>query len=173
QDYLYLLDNVRFKALRFAKLGSRTAFSDLRAQSQKISSAVDYAEEWKKICVNDLGISATAIEDIEPSAAEIGYSSFLESQTMIDDWFSLYIITIPCVYGWNRIAERLDKDPRTDKSTRFYKTWIEPNLDDQYGKKLSQFIEANRGVYTSSANKSVWNHLFRTALKFEIGLFDS
>ncbi|KAK0721930.1 hypothetical protein B0T26DRAFT_749398 [Lasiosphaeria miniovina] len=33
QDYLSLLDDVRFKALRFAKLSSTTPFSDLRAQS--------------------------------------------------------------------------------------------------------------------------------------------
>ena len=36
-----------------------------------------------------------------------------------------------------------------------------------------EFIEANRQFWTSDNDKNVWNTLFRTALKFEIGLFDS
>ena len=95
---MYLLDNARFKALRFAKLNPTTPFDDLRAQSQKIASAVGIAEDWKTMCVNELGIPASEMESIEPSAAEIGYASFLNGQTSIDDWFSLYIITVPCIY---------------------------------------------------------------------------
>lgn len=36
-----------------------------------------------------------------------------------------------------------------------------------------EFIEKERGLYASSVNENVWNELFRTALKFEIALFDS
>ncbi|KAK0727625.1 hypothetical protein B0T26DRAFT_868878 [Lasiosphaeria miniovina] len=173
QDYLYLLDDVKFKALRFSKLNSRTSFSFLQVQADKIASAVKYAGEWKQTCIDDLGIPPAAMGDIEPSAAEIGYASFLRSETALDDYLSLYIITIPCVYGWGQIAKMLDQDPKTDKSSSFYKTWIQPNLDEQYGKQLSQFIEANRPLYASTVNDVEWNDLFRTALKFEIGLFDS
>lgn len=98
QDYLYLLDNVRFKALRFAKLNPTTPFDDLRVQSKKIAGAVDITEDWKTMCTDELGIPASEMESIEPSTAEIGYASFLNGQTIVDDWFSLYIITIPCIY---------------------------------------------------------------------------
>ncbi len=101
QDYLYLLDSVKFKALRFAKLNSCTPVSEILDQSTKITSAVTYAEEWKKICTDQLGIPKAEMENIESSAAEIGYASFLQSRVFLDDWFSLYIITIPCVYVRN------------------------------------------------------------------------
>jgi thiaminase len=113
------------------------------------------------------------MERIEPSAAEIGYASFLDGQTIIDDWLSLYIITIPCIYGWSEIARTLDRDPGTDRTTVFYRTFIQPNLNDESGRKLCQFIEANRPHWASDVTVTAWNTLFRAALKFEIGLFDS
>ncbi|KAK4159875.1 hypothetical protein QBC43DRAFT_360863 [Cladorrhinum sp. PSN259] len=57
QDCLYLLDDVRFEALRFAQLSLMNQFNGLRTQSQKISDAIDYAGEWKKTCINHLNIS--------------------------------------------------------------------------------------------------------------------
>jgi hypothetical protein len=38
---------------------------------------------------------------------------------------------------------------------------------------LPEFIEANRPLWASDITENAWNTLFRTALKFEIGLFDS
>ncbi|KAK4220656.1 hypothetical protein QBC38DRAFT_172356 [Podospora fimiseda] len=173
QDYLYLIENVRFKALRFAKLKSTAQLEEWRAQSQRITSAVNIVEDWRKTCIEDLKIPASEMKNIEPSAAQIGYASFLNGQTILDDWFSLYITTIPCIYGWSQIAKRLDEDPRTDHGTPFYKTFIKPNLESESAKKLCQFIEANRKFWSSGVTENVWNTLFRTALKFEIALFDS
>jgi len=94
------------------------------------------------------------------------------------------------------------RDTDTRKiATVFYKTFIEPNLNDESGRKLcrklpppplsctlatylgsghsfankfsQEFIEANRPFWTSDITENAWNTLFRTALKFEIGLFDS
>ncbi|KAI1119480.1 hypothetical protein F5Y14DRAFT_457747 [Nemania sp. NC0429] len=155
QDYLYLLDSIRFKALRFAKCNFRGDLNDMKTESDKIARAVGYAQDWKQTCISKLRIPESEMDNIQPSVAEMAYSGFLQNQTSQDDWFSLYVIMIP------------------SKDTVFYETWIQPNLGDASAQKLSRFLEANRGANTSPVNKDRWNELFRNALKLELELFNS
>ena len=95
---MYLLDDVKFTALRFAKSDFRADIEEMRRQSQKIATAIDYADEWKTTCIEQLEISESEMDRVESNEAEIGYAGFLQNQTSLDDWFSLYVITIPCIY---------------------------------------------------------------------------
>lgn len=173
QDFLCLLDTIRFKALRFSKSNFRGYLGVMRTEAKKISSAVDYADQWRNKCINELGILGSEVDETDSNVAEIAYAGFLQNQTSLDDWFSLYVITAPCLYGWNQIAKKLKEDRRTKEDTIFFKTWIVPNLDSKYAENLSKFLEANRGMYDSAVAKNKWNELFRTSLKLELGLFNS
>jgi len=98
QDYLYLLDNVRFKALRFAKSSFRTDLLEMITESEKITRAVRYAEEWRRKCTTQLHIPESEMNSAQSNIAQTAYAEYLQNQTFLDDWFSLYVLTIPCIY---------------------------------------------------------------------------
>ena len=93
---MYLVDIVRFKALRFAK-ADFISLDDMLNESQKIARAVEFAKNWKKTCIEELGIPHD-IETTERSVAEMAYAGFLQNETTLEDWLSLYVILIPCYY---------------------------------------------------------------------------
>jgi thiaminase len=100
QDYLYLIDSIKFKALRFAKGNFRFGLDQMDQESLKINTAVGYAREWREICINKLDIPAIEMNsnELHSNISELAYAAFLQNQTSIDDWFSLYVVWIPCVY---------------------------------------------------------------------------
>ncbi|RYP10174.1 hypothetical protein DL765_008193 [Monosporascus sp. GIB2] len=164
---------IRFKALRFAKSDINDNLEEMATESKKITSAVGYAKDWKEVCLKQLQIPESDMNNIKASMAEMAYTGFLQNRVSLDSWFSLYVIMIPCIYGWHQIAKKLENDPKTNKKTKFYETWIKPNLDDNSANKLSAFLESNREFHTSGFTTSRWAQLFVTALKLELCLFDS
>ncbi|KAI1172042.1 hypothetical protein F4777DRAFT_23510 [Nemania sp. FL0916] len=112
------------------------------------------------------------MDNIQPSVAELAYSGFLQNQTSLDDWFSLYVIMIPCVYRWQKIARSLIKTRELRKTPYFTihgsnSTWV------MHLHESSHFLDANRGANTSLTNRDRWNELLHNALKLELELFNS
>ncbi|KAI4184205.1 MAG: hypothetical protein L6R41_004906 [Letrouitia leprolyta] len=115
QDYYYLINLIRFRAARLAKFRVDANFWDLETEVAKISKASTYAKDF---CQNCLGFQKTTEgkwerdklllplawnkEDLDtpngPSVAVLGYNSFLQDRVSLDDWFTLYIATVPCIY---------------------------------------------------------------------------
>ncbi|KAJ4487544.1 heme oxygenase-like protein [Lentinula aciculospora] len=181
QDYFYLLDSVKFMALRLAKV----PFDDfdvekLQDEADSVAKYPGYANDWFKTCVGELGLSADDFR-VERTIAEIAYSQYLMHNAQADDWYNLHVILIGCYWGWCKLAVELYKSDNTDKNTIFYKNWILPNIDltsgkpeiAQSAKTLSKFLDMNVGMMTSGVSRAQGKDLFRTALRLETSLFNS
>ncbi|KAJ8078998.1 hypothetical protein PM082_013285 [Marasmius tenuissimus] len=199
QDYFYLVDSIKFYALRLTKVG--TDLDDIKAQELKIRRCVEYAEEWKKICIDreQLGIEESRLAKTkaktpnntdsraeqqgadespaptERSIAELAYSNYLQNHTSSESFFNLHVVTAACIYGWHKLAERLIKDSRT-KDNFFCKYWIKEALRSKSYEKLDKFLTDQKSAYEAQEegiSTKRWNELFRTALRLEVALFES
>ncbi|KAI0653726.1 hypothetical protein C8Q70DRAFT_1059043 [Cubamyces menziesii] len=182
QDYFYLVDYVKFKALRLATV-LQYDLNALKTELQSVSHTYGDAEGWKKTCIDDLGIDSAVFNTAERSVAELAYANFLQNNCRMEDWFNLHVIVIACIYGWSVLSLKLYNDPKTDKTTQFYKTFIEGNLDlsdpenpqlARSARTLSAFLTANSQRWTSIIDdKEQYGLLFRTSLRLEVALFNS
>ncbi|KAK7454097.1 hypothetical protein VKT23_011608 [Stygiomarasmius scandens] len=182
QDYFYLLDSVRFKALRFATLPYDDFDLDkLDQEIKSVTNSTGYARDWFITCVEQLGVSEEDFR-VERSIAELAYSQYLQNNAQGDDWYNLHVVLIGCYWGWCKLALDLYQQPTTKKDTAFYKTWILPNVDTtdpnrpdftKSAKVLSKFLDQNAAIMTSELSRDKAKHLFRTTLRLEVSLFES
>ncbi|KAI1083156.1 hypothetical protein F5B20DRAFT_528780 [Whalleya microplaca] len=176
QDYFYLVDFVQFKALRmttYSEFNATQLLSVMNTEAPSVEHSVRDAWAFRnETLAGDLSIPLEDIDNRQRAGAELAYADWLQKNLDLG-WFTLHVMTIPCVYGWGVVADKLERSNTTLKDTIFYKTWIQANNDPSYGQKLSDFLEAYKADYDSAdANKS-WTAVFRQALQFEIDLFNS
>ncbi|EIN03265.1 heme oxygenase-like protein [Punctularia strigosozonata HHB-11173 SS5] len=182
QDYFYLVDWVGFRALRFATLPHDDFNLDaLDNELASVSRTTSYVKDWFQTCINNLGVTESQFK-VERSIAEIAYAQFLQNNARSDDWYNLHVILIGCYWAWCKLALKLYNDPTTDKTTTFYKYWIQANLDltnpnqpdfTSSAKALSLFLDQNESAWSSSQSRTQATDLFRSALRLEVALFDS
>ncbi|KAI0776846.1 heme oxygenase-like protein [Trametes elegans] len=191
QDYFYLIDYVKFKALRLVSVPNpvpNIPASDkdprpaLDTETSSVGRSYGYAVDWLKKCRDGLGIPVATVAQTERSIAELAYGNFLQSNALTDDWFNAHIIVIACVYGWSKLALELYNDPSTVKDTPFYKYWIMENIQFDEAKKpvladsavaLANFLAKNESLFSSQNDRDQYQTLFRTNLRLEIAFFDS
>jgi hydroxymethylpyrimidine/phosphomethylpyrimidine kinase len=67
-------------------------------------------------------------------AACTAYSRYCLDIGTSEDWFALQISLIPCLLGYNVIAERLKKEQETNppKGKNPYRTWIDNYTAEDY-----------------------------------------
>ncbi|KAL7935504.1 hypothetical protein V8C35DRAFT_273563 [Trichoderma chlorosporum] len=136
QDYYYLMAQVKFQALRLNSIPDHDV-EGIKHGAGSISDSAEFATEWLNTCTKELGITEDQIKKTPRSAAELGYESYLHSNAHKVTWFGLHVITIPCYYGWHKLAEKLESHLDTKKDTKFYATFIKPNITDYYANRLS------------------------------------
>ena len=116
QDYYYLLNLVRFRAGRLTKFRGDASLWNLKSEIAKIDSAYKFAVTFRQQCLgkvlipdtdeyrdekllNDLKIDEKDLSDPNgPGVAVLGYNSFLQDRVALEEWVTLYIATIPCIY---------------------------------------------------------------------------
>lgn len=96
QDYFYLIDYVKFKALRLVSIPT-SDLDALKSEVQSVGNSYGYAKEWHDTCVSTLGIPESRFTD-ERSVAELAYANFLQNNARLEDWFNLHVIMIACDY---------------------------------------------------------------------------
>lgn len=176
QDYYYLVDYVQYKALRmttFSETFPTELLSVLGEETESIQGDIEYAWSTRNdTLATSLSVPLDVVDSGKRAVAQLAYSDWLQKNLDLG-WFTLHVMSIPCIYGWVKLAERWDGNNATRKDTVFYKTWIEPNLDPIYGNELMDFLEANKDAYYSANANQTWTSVFRQALQFEIDLFNS
>ncbi|KAG7439712.1 uncharacterized protein BT62DRAFT_1013596 [Guyanagaster necrorhizus] len=175
RDYLYLIEYVRFVHYRDLQEPSAHTKEGLVNLLGSVSDNVDYVEGNYETCItptpNGIGIPEEELLNEKPSPALLGYTSWEQLSGITDDSFSNFVRAIPCVYGWNKIAEKLQSEGDGEQGTLFYKSWFQANLDDSYASTLSEYLEANHSTYDSPGNKDKWSVAFHEACQFETALF--
>ncbi|GME30203.1 uncharacterized protein LTHEOB_9951 [Neofusicoccum parvum] len=165
--------------------------SVLGEETESIQGDIEYAWSTRNdTLATSLSVPLDVVDSGKRAVAQLAYSDWLQKNLDLG-WFTLHVMSIPCIYGWVKLAERWDGNnatrkgmqlnstsvsmatPLTRADTVFYKTWIEPNLDPIYGNELMDFLEANKDAYYSANANQTWASVFRQALQFEIDLFNS
>ncbi|KAI0012091.1 hypothetical protein F4779DRAFT_614801 [Xylariaceae sp. FL0662B] len=176
QDYYYLVDYVQFKALRMtttAEFSATQLLATLDAETASVQGSVDDAWGFRNgTLARDLAVPLDAVDGGRRAGPELAYADWLQKNLDLG-WFALHVMTIPCIYGWGRLAAKLESSNTTRRDTVFYRTWVQANNDPSYGQNLSDFLESYRADYESADAKRTWTAVFRQALQFEIDLFDS
>ncbi|KAL9086346.1 MAG: hypothetical protein Q9165_007132 [Trypethelium subeluteriae] len=178
QDYFYLEDYVKYKALRLNTLpvGNLTA---LEAEVSSVLSDAESAISAGQSYVKDLHGNTSDLAEGNRNIEELAYGNWLQNSASSEDWFNLHVMIIPCIYGWTKLADGLLNDPSTKNDTIFFSTWIQPNTDPSYANDLSAFLDANKLLWENEVDTGTegtmgkWNSLFRTALQLEVALFAS
>ncbi|KAI1639313.1 hypothetical protein F4809DRAFT_657806 [Biscogniauxia mediterranea] len=174
QDYYYLVQTAQHKAFLLPTIAPTD--SELAAQINETTESMikdlGYASDFREILHDTFNVSDAVIDSNTLEAAGLGYVKWLQENTNLG-WFAFQVSRIPCIYGWAELAYILDSLPNVNKSTIFYREWINANMGWDYGDKMSKRFEDSLKLFNNSETFPLYNRLFRQGLRFEIAFFES
>ncbi|KAJ7878010.1 hypothetical protein B0H14DRAFT_2712387 [Mycena olivaceomarginata] len=168
QDTLYLETCAR---LKMAAAAWSDSFTDVKNFVPRHMSSLEYVTKSKEILISMLGIPENII-DTTPRSKNLDASEkfYRDSIQKEDAFFAYYVVLLPCVLSYWRIAERLMEDPSTVRSAVYHPAWIEVNYDRSSADKYIKFINAN---IMAKGGVDRWNSVFRIACLLEADLFNT
>ncbi|KAJ7796428.1 hypothetical protein B0H14DRAFT_3158061 [Mycena olivaceomarginata] len=171
QDKMYLETCARLKMMAVA---ASPEYEALEIFSVRHKSSLEYVEKLKEICITMLGIPESTINatprSVELDASECFYMACLRKE---DALLGYYVVLLPCVLTYWRIAERLMNDLSTAKNEHhvvYHPAWTVVNYDDSSVGKYTKFINEN---IAAKGGVDRWNHIFRIACMLEAELFNT
>ncbi|KAJ7744662.1 hypothetical protein B0H16DRAFT_1559759 [Mycena metata] len=155
--YLKTCTQLKFLALGTAAYGEEVEGFDVRYK-------VEYSNKLAEICGTMLGITKSAMEATMPSTELDTTEQFYRKALQSDKaWLGYYVVLLPCVLIYFKIAERLMKDPSTYAPNLLYPlSW----LTKQQPEFINKNIALNGGVKD-------WNWMFRIACERELEIFNT
>ena len=90
---------------------------------QEIKLHVSFCKEY--------GLSIEEMERREEDQACTAYTRYVLDVGQSEDWMALQIALLPCLIGYGIIASRLHNDPKTTRTSRYWK-WIETYIAEDY-----------------------------------------
>ncbi|KAK8115352.1 hypothetical protein PG999_007421 [Apiospora kogelbergensis] len=177
QDYYYLLEYAQNEAFIWK---SDLPQSELQLSTQmnrairSLQDGLEYSMEFRHNLTSPdhLNVSEKVVEAGHLQAAPLGYVKWLRESTELG-WFGFQVAKIACSYGWGELAHQLLVSDNTNKRTKFFQEWIEPNADWSYGSRLSEHLEKVKAQYVTDETFEAYSLLFRQGISFEIGFFQS
>ncbi|KAF8149743.1 hypothetical protein K438DRAFT_1779223 [Mycena galopus ATCC 62051] len=168
QDMFYLETCAR---LKMNAVASSPNFADIETFEFRHKSSIEYVKKLKEICITMLGIPESTIKNtprsVQLDTSERFYKDCLRNE---DALLAYYVVLLPCVLTYWRIAERLWNDPSTAKNVVYYPAWIVVNHDPSSVGKYIKFINEN---IAAKGGVDRWNYTFRIACLLEAGLFNT
>ncbi|KAF8136871.1 hypothetical protein K438DRAFT_1786440 [Mycena galopus ATCC 62051] len=139
QDKLYLETCAALKMMAFA---ASPSIEDIKDFGVRHKSSLKYVENLEKICSSMLGIPESTMNTIprsvELDASEHFYKDSLRNE---DALLGYYIVLLPCVLTYWKIAERLMNDPSTVKNVVYHPAWTVVNYDSSSVGKYTTYQE--------------------------------
>ncbi|KAM6491916.1 hypothetical protein JOM56_012554 [Amanita muscaria] len=168
QDTLYLETCAR---LKMAAVAQSSNFKDVENFVPRHMSSLEYVKKSKEILISMLGVPESII-DTTPQSKHLDASEkyYMSSIRQEDAFFAYYVVLLPCVLSYWRIAERLMDNPSTVRNVVYHPAWIEINYDRSSADKYIKFINAN---IMAKGGVDRWNHIFRIACLLEADLFNT
>ncbi|KAJ7775548.1 hypothetical protein B0H16DRAFT_1713131 [Mycena metata] len=166
QDWHYLKTCA---LLKMSALGSGTYSKEI--EEFDVRYKVEYMRKLEEICSTMLGVPKSAME-ATPRSVQLDTTERFYKKALQDDnaWLGYYIILLPCVLTYWKIAERLMHDPSTAKNVVYHRAWTVVNYDDSSVGKYIKFINAN---IAAKGGVDQWNWTFNLACLLEAKLFDT
>ncbi|KAI6009768.1 hypothetical protein BKA83DRAFT_4415326 [Pisolithus microcarpus] len=170
QDMKYLETCAQLKMIAAAESDD---FEEVRAFDARHKKSLQYVDSLKTICITKLGIPASIIEATprsdELKTSERFYKVALHDRHE-DAFFGYYVVLLPCVLSYWKIANRLMHTTSTVKNVVYHTTWTEENDDDSSVVKYTKFINEN---IAAKGGVDQWNYIFNIACMLEAQLFDT
>ncbi|KAJ7235013.1 hypothetical protein B0H12DRAFT_1327574 [Mycena haematopus] len=168
QDKLYLETCAR---LKMSAVATSPNFKDVETFEFRHKSSLEYVKHLQETCVTMLGIPESTINNtprsVELDASERFYQDSLRNEHAM---LGYYVVLLPCVLTYWKIAERLMNDPSTAKNVVYYPAWIVVNYDPSSVGKYTKFINEN---IAAQGGIDRWNYIFRIACQLEAKLFNT
>ncbi|KAB5590279.1 hypothetical protein CTheo_6280 [Ceratobasidium theobromae] len=193
QDYLYLRECIGFKYGSHFKLEDQEGAGAQAAPS--INKAIGYAEFQRETCLN---LSIPDIEQTKSMKATARYMDFLTYGLVVGDYADFQVMQLPCLLVWHHISKEivwrisymvyfqgyhkiahglLTGGIPVNKTTVYYKLWIEPNSVTKAGTSAQKRQDITNKILNEHPGKkdqntiARWNALFRYACLMEIEFF--
>jgi len=170
QDYVYLVEYARVFAL-----GAANA-PDLRRMStfaELLDSTLNTEMDLHRAYAADFDVSEAELEATEPSPTTRAYTDFLVRIAATGTFGDLVAALLPCMWGFNETAKRLDATGRPDHAG--YAEWI-----DMYsGEAFSELTEWCKDLMNdvaadaTEAERERYRDIFRTSARYEYRFWDA
>ena len=170
QDYVYLVEYARVFAL-----GAATA-PDLRRMStfaELLDSTLNTEMDLHRAYAADFGISEADLEATEPSPTTRAYTDFLVRVAATGSFGDLVAAVLPCMWGFNETARRLDERGRPDHAG--YSEWIEMYAGEEFT-DLTEWCKAlmnDVAADATTAERERYRDIFRTSARYEYRFWDA
>ncbi|NKC31772.1 TenA family protein [Falsiroseomonas selenitidurans] len=121
QDYLFLIQFARAKALAVFKAESLDSMREKAASIQAILAEttmhLTYCAEW--------GIPEATVRATAESAETVSYTRYVIDRGLAGDILDLEVALAPCTVGYGEVALRILADPARKVEGNPYQGWIE------------------------------------------------
>ncbi|WP_152042614.1 thiaminase II [Salinigranum salinum] len=170
QDYVYLVEYSRLFALGAAKapdLARMNTFADL------LHSTVDTEMALHRSYAAAFGISEADLEATDPSPTTRAYTDFLVRTAALDPFGDLVAALLPCMWGFNETAKRLDERGRPDHDG--YAAWIDMYAGDDFS-ELTEWCLGLMDDVAATADeetKARYRERFVTSGRYEYRFWDA
>ncbi|KAJ7511528.1 hypothetical protein B0H11DRAFT_707716 [Mycena galericulata] len=166
QDWHYLRTCTQLKMLAIGTPAYGKEVEDFDVQRK-----VKQTNKLMETCGTMLGIPKSTME-ATPRSVQVDTSERYYKKVLQNDnaWLGYYVVLLPCVLTYWRIAERLMNDPSTAKNVVYHKAWTEENYDYSSVEKYIKFINENIGA---KGGVDDWSWAFRIACQQESEIFNT
>jgi thiaminase/transcriptional activator TenA len=170
QDYIYLVEYARVFALGAANapdLDRMGTFAEL------LDSTLNTEMDLHRAYAADFGISDADLEATAPSPTTQAYTDFLVRVAATGTFGDLVAALLPCMWGFNETAKRLDARGRPDHEG--YSEWIAMYA----GEEFTDLTEWCKGLMDDVAAEATetererYRDIFRTSARYEYRFWDA
>ncbi|KAJ7731887.1 hypothetical protein B0H16DRAFT_1582787 [Mycena metata] len=166
QDWRYLRTCTQLKMISLGTADYGTEVEEFDVQ-RKVKQTTKVMET----CGTMLGIPKKTMENT-PESEQLKQSRIFYQTVILNKnaWLGYYVVLLPCVLTYWRIAKRLMDDVSTAKNVVYHKAWVEGNNDFSSVKKYINFINENIAV---AGGVDEWNGPFNEACHHEAQIFNT
>ena len=170
QDYVYLVEYARVFALGAAHapdLARMGTFAELLDST--INTEMDLHREYAA----DFGITEVELEATEASPTTRAYTDFLVRTAATGTVGDFVAALLPCMWGFNETAERLDARGRPDHEG--YAEWIATYAGAEFSELTTWCKELMDDVAADApdAERDRYRDIFRTSARYEYRFWDA
>ena len=170
QDYVYLVEYARVFAF-----GAATApdLDRMGTFAQLLDSTINTEMDLHRAYAADFGVSEAELEATAPSPTTRAYTDFLVRIAATGTFGDLVAALLPCMWGFNETARRLDKRGRPDHEG--YSEWIAMYAGEEFTdltewcKELMDDVAAD----ATAAKRERYRDIFRTSARYEYRFWDA
>ncbi|WP_136601659.1 thiaminase II [Salinigranum halophilum] len=170
QDYVYLVEYSRVFALGAVKAPDLTR---LRTFADLLESTVNTEMDLHREYAATFGITEAALEATEPSPTTRAYTDFLVRTAAVGTFGDLVAALLPCMWGFNATAKRLDERGRPDHEG--YAAWIDMYAGEEFT-ELTEWCLAlmdDVAADASARERDRYRDLFVLSGRYEYRFWDA